>query len=81
MPVLFLVGPAWARERNHELLTTAIRAGEMLLMRSVEQQLLPKMRGYDYLGPEVDITSRTYRLKFMRQGRSVRWTSMRGWEG
>jgi hypothetical protein len=72
LAILSLAGPAFAAgERDHEALVSAIHAGEMLPMRSVEQQVLPKMRGYKYLGPEVDMTSRTHRLKFMRHGRII----------
>lgn len=48
-----------------------IRAGNVRSLREIEQQVLPKMQGMQYLGPEYDPTALAYRLKFIRDGRVV----------
>ena len=52
----------------------------MLPLRSIEQRVLPRMRGFDYLGPELDVGSARYRLKFLRGGRVV-WVDIDGRTG
>ncbi len=41
-------------------------------LRSIESMVVPRMRGFDYLGPELDTGSGRYRLKFLR-GTQVVW--------
>ena len=48
-----------------------MRAGNVRSLREIEQQVLPTMRGMQYLGPEYDPTAMAYRLKFIREGRVV----------
>lgn len=48
-----------------------IRAGNVRTLREIEQSVLPKMKGMQYLGPEYDPTALAYRLKFIRDGRVV----------
>lgn len=60
-----------ARDRDLDALLDATRAGEILPLREIERRILPTMRGHRYLGPEVDMSSRTYRLKFMKDGRII----------
>ena len=65
--------PADARPRDKEQ-TTAFREtqqGRFLSLRNIESRILPKMRGADYLGPELDAASGRYRLKFMRGGQVI----------
>lgn len=45
------------------------RAGNVRSLREIEQKILPRMEGMQYLGPEYDATAMTYRLKFIRNGR------------
>ena len=45
------------------------RRGERMSLRIVERQVVPRMRGYEYLGAESNGT--LYRLKFVREGRLV----------
>jgi uncharacterized membrane protein YkoI len=62
-----------ARPRDKEQ-TTAWRGtqeGRFLSLRSIESRILPRMRGADYLGPELDPSSSRYRLKFMREGQVI----------
>jgi len=48
-----------------------MRAGNVRSLREIEQQILPQMRGMQYLGPEYDAAAMAYRLKFIREGRVV----------
>ena len=43
--------------------------GRSMPLPRIEQRVMPLMPGADYLGPEFN--GRTYRLKFMRQGRVI----------
>ncbi|WP_343345821.1 hypothetical protein WJT74_01045 [Sphingomicrobium sp. XHP0239] len=45
------------------------RRGQRMSLRSVERQVVPRMRGYEYLGAESN--GALYRLKFVREGRLV----------
>ena len=40
-------------------------------LRAIEGMIVPRMRGFDYLGPELDASSGRYRLKFLREGQVV----------
>ena len=40
-------------------------------LRAIEARIVPRMRGFDYLGPELDSSSALYRLKFIRGGQIV----------
>lgn len=46
-----------------------LRAGNVRSLREIERRVLPMMPGAQYLGPEYDPASLTYRLKFIRDGR------------
>jgi hypothetical protein len=46
--------------------------GRFLPLRAIEDRIVPKMRGFDYLGPELEGNVGRYRLKFMR-GQQVVW--------
>ena len=46
-------------------------AGKVKSLRSIENRVLPKMSGSQYLGPEFDPVAQVYRLKFIRKGRVV----------
>ncbi len=48
-----------------------LRAGNVRSLREIERQVLPVMKGMQYLGPEYDPTAMAYRLKFIRDGRVV----------
>jgi uncharacterized membrane protein YkoI len=47
------------------------RAGNVRSLREIEQQVLPAMKGMQYLGPEYDPAAVAYRLKFIHNGRVV----------
>lgn len=46
-----------------------MRAGNVLSLRQIEERVLPKMKGSEYLGPAYDSAARAYRLKFIKNGR------------
>ncbi|WP_409934954.1 PepSY domain-containing protein [Novosphingobium sp. 9] len=45
------------------------RAGNVRSLREIEREILPRMAGMQYLGPEYDPAAMAYRLKFIRNGR------------
>ncbi|EQB18419.1 PepSY domain-containing protein [Novosphingobium lindaniclasticum] len=45
------------------------RAGNILSIREIEQIVLPRMTGKQYLGPDYDSAAMAYRLKFIQNGR------------
>jgi hypothetical protein len=61
------------RDREQEAALRALKEGRFMSLRSIEANILPKMRqrGFDYLGPELDASSERYRLKFMGAGQVV----------
>lgn len=46
-------------------------AGKVKSLRSIENRVLPKMSGSQYIGPEYDSSAQVYRLKFIREGRVI----------
>jgi uncharacterized membrane protein YkoI len=71
------VAPADARPRDREqdAAFRATRDGRFLPLREIEGRIVPQMRGFSYLGPELDPGSGRYRLKFMR-GPQVVWVDV-----
>lgn len=45
------------------------KAGSVRSLRQIEQNVLPKMEGMQYLGPEYDPAAMAYRLKFIDNGK------------
>src|SRR3546814_5057132 len=62
-------------DREQDAAYKARQQGRIMSLRSIESRVMPRMRGAEYLGPELDAGSGTYRLKFMRSGRSEEHTS------
>ncbi|MGI8931163.1 MAG: hypothetical protein ACR2FK_02115 [Sphingomicrobium sp.] len=61
---------AWNdRPRDQDRAFRAIREGRSMPLPMIERKVMPFMGGADYLGPE--FRGRTYRLKFMDQGRVI----------
>ena len=60
------------RDKEQDVAFKAMKQGRIMPLRQIEARIVPRMRGADYLGPELDPGSATYRLKFMRAG-SVIW--------
>lgn len=71
--VTLLGAPADARPRDkeQERAFRATQEGRFLKLREIEARVLPRMRGADYLGPELDYPAARYRLKFMRAGQVI----------
>lgn len=57
--------------RIHE----AVKAGLILPLRHIQPRVLRRMRGWDYLGAELELGARTHRFKFIRGGR-VAWVDV-----
>jgi hypothetical protein len=70
-------GAADARPRDKEQQNAwrATQEGRFLPLRTIEGLIVPRMRGADYLGPELDYEAGRYRLKFMR-GADVIWVDV-----
>ena len=74
--------PADARPPNREqdAALRAMQEGKILPLRAIEALVVPRMRGFNYLGPELDVGTARYRLKFMR-GAQVVWIDVDGRNG
>ena len=48
-----------------------LRAGNVLPLRQIERNVIPRMGDSRYLGPEFDSAAMIYRLKFMEDGGRV----------
>ncbi len=46
-----------------------MQQGNVRSLRQIEQSVLPRMKGAQYLGPEYDSAAMAYRLKFIKDGR------------
>ena len=78
---LLVTAPATAqRRRDQDEALAARRAGQIMPLRQIEERVIPRMPGADYLGPEFDAATGIYRLKFMRGG-SVIWVDVDGRTG
>ena len=54
------------RERDQETAFRETQNGRFIPLRAIEARIVPLMRGFRYLGPELDGASGRYRLKFLR---------------
>jgi hypothetical protein len=70
-------GPADSRPRDREQETAfkATRDGRFVPLRAIEGRIVPLMRGFTYLGPELNADAGRYRLKFLR-GPQVVWVDV-----
>ena len=60
------------RDREQDTAFRETRNGSFVPLRQIESRIVPQMRGFSYLGPELDPSAGRYRLKFMR-GPQVVW--------
>jgi hypothetical protein len=60
------------RDREQEAAFRATRDGRVIPLRRIEALIIPRMRGFAYIGPEFEPDAGRYRLKFMR-GQRVVW--------
>ncbi|HEX8257158.1 MAG TPA: hypothetical protein VF589_05965 [Allosphingosinicella sp.] len=63
--------PRRDRDREQDAAYRARQEGRIMPLPRIERSVRPRMNGADYLGPELDSRSGTYRLKFMRRGRVI----------
>src|SRR5689334_19669024 len=56
-------------EREQQSVLEATREGRSMTLPMLEQRVLPRMGGADYLGPEFN--GGVYRFKFMQNGRVI----------
>ena len=62
--------PAWADPSPEQgQVREQHRKGHVRSLRQIEQRVLPKMVGMQYLGPEYDPAAMAYRLKFLENGK------------
>lgn len=67
------VAPATAgpRQREQDAAFKGTRDGRIIPLRAIEMRIVPRMRGYTYIGPEYYADMGRYRLKFLRGPRVV----------
>jgi len=68
------------RRSDQERAYDARRKGEVLSPRAIEGRVIPTMKGYEYLGFDLDFSTAVYTLKFMRDGVVV-WVDVDGRSG
>ena len=68
-----LLSPAAADPRRGEQNDARqdMRAGKVKSLREIEANIVPRMRGMQYLGPEYDPSAQVYRLKFIDRDRVI----------
>lgn len=60
------------RPREQDEAWRGTKNGRLVPLRAIEARIVPQMRGFTYLGPELDAGAGRYRLKFLR-GRKLVW--------
>ena len=68
------------RDREQDAAYKARKQGRIMPLPRIERRVVPRMNDADYLGPELDPRSGTYRLKFVRRGRVI-WVVVDGRTG
>jgi hypothetical protein len=56
-------------ESDQERAYSSLKEGRSMPLPEIERRIIPRMKGYQYLGP--DFRGSSYRLKFMKEGRVV----------
>jgi hypothetical protein len=79
-PVLAAVQAPEQRRSDQDRAYDARRKGAVLSPRAIEGRVIPTMKGYEYLGFDLDFGSSVYTLKFMRDGVVV-WVDVDGRSG
>ena len=59
------------RDREQDAAFKEMQKGRFLPLPAIEGRIVPLMRGFAYLGPELDPHAGVYRLKFMRGAQLV----------
>ena len=83
--MLLIAAPAFAaplpqQRSDQERAYDARRQGRILSPKQVEARVVPTMKGYEYLGFDLDFGSAVYTLKFLRDGKVV-WVDVDGRSG
>jgi uncharacterized membrane protein YkoI len=63
--------PAEARRGEQDDAREDWKQGKVKSLREIEGNVVPRMRGMQYLGPEYDPTAQVYRLKFINKDRVI----------
>ncbi|MFL6843695.1 MAG: hypothetical protein ACJ8ER_02305 [Allosphingosinicella sp.] len=63
---------AYPREHQQNEAFRGTREGRIIPLRQIEESIVPRMRGFTYIGPEYYAEAGRYRLKFLR-GAQVVW--------
>ena len=63
--------PATAQRRDQDEAYEAARSGKIRPLGEIIARVSPKVRGGTFLGSDFDSGTRTYRLKYMREGSVV----------
>lgn len=63
--------PAEARRGEQDDAREDWQNGKVKSLREIEGNVVPRMRGMQYLGPEYDPTAQVYRLKFINKDRVI----------
>jgi uncharacterized membrane protein YkoI len=63
--------PAEARRGEQDDAREDMQQGKVKSLREIEGNVVPRMRGMQYLGPEYDPTAQVYRLKFINKDRVI----------
>jgi len=56
-------------QRDQDRAYNNLQEGRAMPLPEIERRIVPKMKGYQYLGPE--FRGKIYRLKFLKDGRVV----------
>lgn len=69
----YAIGPNANKQRRGEQNQARMDmvAGQVKPLREIEQRIVPRMRGMQYLGPEYDSIAQVYRLKFIDKDRVI----------
>lgn len=59
------------RDDEQKAARAQMMAGKGKSLRSIENKVLPRMAGSQYLGPEYDPSAQVYRLKFIQKGHVI----------
>ncbi|GAB5480919.1 MAG: hypothetical protein Pars92KO_06760 [Parasphingorhabdus sp.] len=62
---------AMQRDNEQKAARAQMMAGKGKSLRSIENKVLPRMAGSQYLGPEYDPSAQVYRLKFIQKGHVI----------
>jgi hypothetical protein len=63
--------PADARRGEQDDARQDWQQGKVKSLREIEGNVVPRMRGMQYLGPEYDPSAQVYRLKFINKDRVI----------